>query len=394
MNAILKFSLITLAIFASSFAATAQANVTNPNAKSKLSAKADSTQNKPRPAILKFGKGKCKACVNMKYVMKDVKNTLGNSVEIINYNISTKEGSDKFKFYKGTRIPLTIFLDSSGKEVFRKTGFISKKDIIQKLEKFCNLTPTKDNKNINSKADANQSNSIFETVEVYLNKHAIIAIIAAFIWGILSVVISPCHLASIPLIVGFVASRDHKTNKSAFGVSTLFAIGMFLSIGIIGGAIELLKLVNSGSWISLNSSILTYIIAGLLILVGLNMLSIIPTPFAGKFQVKTKSRGALTAFWLGLTLGIALGPCSLAFMAPILAVVAFGTGGQIALSLVLLGVYGIGHCLVIAIAGGSTKIVQRYLDWNEKSHSATIAKGICGSLVIISAIWIIVSTTL
>lgn len=31
-----------------------------------------------------------------------------------------------------------------------------------------------------------------------------IALIAAFIWGILSILLSPCHLASIPLIIGYI----------------------------------------------------------------------------------------------------------------------------------------------------------------------------------------------
>jgi len=31
-----------------------------------------------------------------------------------------------------------------------------------------------------------------------------IAVAAAFVWGVLSILLSPCHLASIPLIVGFI----------------------------------------------------------------------------------------------------------------------------------------------------------------------------------------------
>ena len=344
---------------------------------------------KKLPTLIKFGKGKCAACVSMKHEIAKNKSKYSKSLKIVSYNISTPKGKAKYTEYNCSGLPVLIFLNAEGKEIYRRTGFMSLKSIAEKFTKLGVKVQ------LNSKAtlaEDQSKQSIFETVEKYLQKHAAIAILAAFIWGILSVVISPCHLASIPLIVGFISSRENKTKSSAFLVSTVFAIGMFVSIVLIGGVIELLKLVNLGHLVTLNSEFITYLIAGLLILVGLNMLSIIPTPFAGKVQVKTKSKGVLTAFWLGLTLGVALGPCSLAFMAPILAVVAFGTGGEIILSLILLGVYAIGHCAVIAIAGGSTGIVQRYLNWNEKSHTAGIAKGICGVLVILSAIWIIAVT--
>ncbi len=49
-----------------------------------------------------------------------------------------------------------------------------------------------------------------------------IALAASFIWGILSILLSPCHLASIPLIVGFVSEQGSLTRRRAFGISLLF----------------------------------------------------------------------------------------------------------------------------------------------------------------------------
>src|SRR4030043_16493 len=61
-----------------------------------------------------------------------------------------------------------------------------------------------------------------------------IALIAAFIWGILSILLSPCHLASIPLIVGFIGQQERMSTKRAFIISTLFAVGILITIGAIG----------------------------------------------------------------------------------------------------------------------------------------------------------------
>jgi cytochrome c-type biogenesis protein len=62
----------------------------------------------------------------------------------------------------------------------------------------------------------------------------LIALAAAIAWGILSILLSPCHLASIPLIVGFISEQGQVTTKRAFWTSTLFAVGILITIAAIG----------------------------------------------------------------------------------------------------------------------------------------------------------------
>jgi SAM-dependent methyltransferase len=97
------------------------------------------------------------------------------------------------------------------------------------------------------------------------------------------------------------------------------------------------------------------------------------------------------AFLLGLIFGIALGPCTFAFMAPVLGVVfkAAKTAAVYAGSLLL--AYGLGHCAVIVVAGTSTELVQRFLNWNEQSRGVTVVKGVCGVLVIVGGALLIYS---
>ena len=61
-----------------------------------------------------------------------------------------------------------------------------------------------------------------------------IALAAAAGWGILSILLSPCHLASIPLIVGFIEGQGQMSTRRAFIVSNLFAVGILISIALIG----------------------------------------------------------------------------------------------------------------------------------------------------------------
>ena len=102
-----------------------------------------------------------------------------------------------------------------------------------------------------------------------------------------------------------------------------------------------------------------------------------------------KQRGRLAAFILGLVFGVALGPCTFAYMAPMLAVTFKLAAAHMAYGILLLLAYGVGHCAVIVLAGTFTESVQHYLNWNEASKGANILKKICGVLVLLGGLWMI-----
>ena len=97
-----------------------------------------------------------------------------------------------------------------------------------------------------------------------------------------------------------------------------------------------------------------------------------------------KRKGLVAALILGLVFGIALGPCTFAYMAPILAVTFKVADTAPIYAAALLLAYGVGHCAVIVGAGTATEFVQHFLDWNEKSKGIKIMKGACGVLVLLA----------
>jgi len=211
-----------------------------------------------------------------------------------------------------------------------------------------------------------------------------IAIAASFVWGILSILLSPCHLASIPLIIGFIDEQGRISTKRAFGISMLFAIGILITIASIGIITAL-----AGKMLGDLGRYGNYFVAAIFFIVGLVLLDIITLPWFGTGQLGIKSRGLSAAFILGLVFGVALGPCTFAYMAPLLAV-AFKVGSEnIVYSAALLLSYGIGHCSVIVFAGTSAELVQRYMNWNEKSKATIVVKRICGTLVILCGLYLI-----
>jgi cytochrome c-type biogenesis protein len=132
-----------------------------------------------------------------------------------------------------------------------------------------------------------------------------------------------------------------------------------------------------------------YFVAIIFFLIGLHLLNVIPMPWSGPGQVGMKQKGMLAAFILGLVFGIALGPCTFAYMAPMLGVTFKLASTNLFYGIVLLFVYGIGHCSVIVFAGTFTEVVQRYMNWNEKSKGSVILKKICGVLVLLGGIYLI-----
>jgi cytochrome c-type biogenesis protein len=211
-----------------------------------------------------------------------------------------------------------------------------------------------------------------------------VALAAAFLWGVLSILLSPCHLASIPLIVGFIGEQGRLSVRRAFLISTLFALGILGSIAAIGVGTALAghMLGDLGRWTN-------YLVAGIFFVVGLYLLDVIPLAWSGPGGLAVKRKGLLGALVLGLLFGLALGPCTFAYMAPMLGLTFKLAATSFPYGVLLLTMYGVGHCSVIVAAGTSTELVQRWLNWNERSRGAVLLRRVCGGLVLLGGLYLI-----
>ncbi len=225
---------------------------------------------------------------------------------------------------------------------------------------------------------------LFEQLDSAMSASMGLSLLAAFAWGVLSILLSPCHLASIPLVIGFVNGQGKITTGRAFTLATLFSLGILITIAVLGIITATAGRIagDAGGWSY-------YVVAVIFILVGLHLLDVIPMPFCGPAHVSVNRKGMSAALLLGIIFGIALGPCTFAYMAPVLGVT-FKVGVHqpiFAGSLLLL--YGIGHCSIIVAAGSASGWVQRYLNWNQNSGTVTWLRRVCGVLVILGGLWLI-----
>ncbi|HEY3280874.1 MAG TPA: cytochrome c biogenesis protein CcdA [Armatimonadota bacterium] len=212
-------------------------------------------------------------------------------------------------------------------------------------------------------------------------------------WGLLSILLSPCHLSSIPLIVGFISSDalDEQATgarmvapRRALLLSSLFAVGILLTIALVG-----LVTAQLGRMMGDVGKTGNYLVAGILLIVGLNLLDLLPLRWPGSVGPRVIGRGGLAVFLLGLLFAIALGPCTFAYLAPILAVVFRVAATQTAYAVALLLAYGAGHCSVIVLAGTSAEGVERYLSSRGLARGSRALKRACGLLVILGGVYLV-----
>ncbi len=108
------------------------------------------------------------------------------------------------------------------------------------------------------------------TVNEWMTAGTALAALGCFLWGMISVALSPCHMASIPLIVSYVAGQDKALNaRQAAGYAGVFTVGLFITIAAVGVVCSLL-----GRLLGEVGPYWTILVGAILIWVALDMIGI------------------------------------------------------------------------------------------------------------------------
>lgn len=182
-----------------------------------------------------------------------------------------------------------------------------------------------------------------------------LAALGCFLWGMISVLLSPCHLASIPLVVGYVGGQEHPVKgRQAVLYAVLFSIGLFVTIVLVGLLCALL-----GRMLGDVGPYWTMAVGLILLWVAVDMLGFAKCSIPSGLIARLKVRGAGGAFVLGLAYGVLSGSCTFGFVAPILAIITVQQRVLTGLLFILL--FALGHCLPIAVAGSSAATLKKLL---------------------------------
>ena len=198
--------------------------------------------------------------------------------------------------------------------------------------------------------------TFFMTVNEWIASGTTIAVLGCFLWGMISVLFSPCHLASIPLVIAYVGGQERAIDpRQAAIYSTVFTTGLFITIALIGIICVLL-----GRMLGDVGNYWQILIGGILVWVAMGMLGVEKCSMSGGLLYRLNFKGVFGAFMLGLAYGVLSGSCTFGFIAPILAIITVQQ--KIATGILFILLFAVGHCLPIVVAGSSIAAVRKLME--------------------------------
>jgi cytochrome c-type biogenesis protein len=225
---------------------------------------------------------------------------------------------------------------------------------------------------------------LFLTINSWMGQGLLLGGLGCFLWGMVSVLFSPCHLASIPLIVGYVGGQNHLIEgRKATLYAVVFTSGLFITIAVIGVACSLL-----GRMLGDVGPYWTIAVGLLLLWVALDMLGVAKCSMSGGLMARLTLKGLSGAFVLGLAYGVLSGSCTFGFIAPILAIVS--VQDKLFTGVVFILLFAIGHCIPIVAAGSSTAMVKRLLVSSSWQQGGRFFRHLAGAMIGLLGVYFIV----
>ncbi len=173
---------------------------------------------------------------------------------------------------------------------------------------------------------------------------------AAFIGGVLTSA-SPCVLAAVPVAVGFVGGQAVTPRRSAV-LALAFVAGMniaLLAMGLAAARLGLLLGSLPGPW----SVAVGLLVVGLAVWLWRSPAAACGIRLPAAMQQRLAASGLWGAVLLGGLIGTVMSPCATPALAAALALA--GSGSAFGVSMwwgaALLLAYGIGHSLLLGVAG-------------------------------------------
>jgi cytochrome c-type biogenesis protein len=212
----------------------------------------------------------------------------------------------------------------------------------------------------------------------YVHGNPWLALLAVFVGGMLTAS-NPCVLAMVPLMMGFVGgSREERLGVGrAFGLSLVFVLGLGLTFMVLGMIAAL-----AGRMYGEISTAWNWVVAGVCVVMGLHLAGILKVPIpslAGRVQPRT--RGFLGALILGALFGLVSAPCAAPILVVLLTYLA-GAGASLAWGGLLLMVYGLGHSVLILLAGTSMGAARTLIENRRATRTLAMVRRVAGLAVV------------
>ena len=219
-----------------------------------------------------------------------------------------------------------------------------------------------------------------ETLGQVMQTRPILAYGASYLGGVVATA-SPCILASIPLVIGFVGGYAEGRKKQAFFYSVTFVVGLALVMSILGAMAALM-----GTMFGQVGTYWYFVVAVILMVMGLQLSGLIHLKLGGNAQKFLPRRtGLFGALILGALFGLVLSPCASPVLAVILTLAA--VKGEVAYGSSLLFAYALGQGTLVILAGTFTGVIESFLQ-SKGARFGTIMQQVAGFLIFLVGAYI------
>jgi cytochrome c-type biogenesis protein len=220
-----------------------------------------------------------------------------------------------------------------------------------------------------------------ESLGQVMQTRPVLAYGASYLGGVIATA-SPCILASIPLVIGFVGGYAGGNKKQAFFYSLTFVVGLAVVMSALGAAAALM-----GTMFGDVGTYWYFVVAVILIVMGLQLSGLINLKLGGNAQRFLPQRtGLVGALILGMLFGLVLSPCASPVLAVILTLAA--VQGKVAYGSSLLFAYALGQGTLILVAGTFTGVIENYLQ-SKSAKVGTMLQKAAGGLIFFAGCYIL-----
>ncbi|MEJ5329450.1 MAG: cytochrome c biogenesis protein CcdA [Desulfobaccales bacterium] len=205
---------------------------------------------------------------------------------------------------------------------------------------------------------------------------------ASYLGGVIATA-SPCILASIPLIIGFVGGYARDSRSQAFLFSLTFVVGLAVVMSGLGALAALM-----GTLLGDIGTYWYFIVAAILMLMGLQLTGVLKLNLGGNSRrVFSRRTGLLGALVLGMLFGLVLSPCASPVLAVILTLAA--VQGQVAYGSTLLFTYALGQGTLIILAGTFTGVINAFLQ-SRGARAGAAMQQVAGLLIFAAGVYVLI----
>lgn len=223
-------------------------------------------------------------------------------------------------------------------------------------------------------------------MENYINlftQHGSIPLLFAlsFLGGLVASM-SPCSLAMLPIIIGYVGGYSKESPAKTFLQMLFFVFGTAIVFSVIG----IICAVTGKVFISFAGGYFGIFLAGIIMVMGLKLIGVLDFELPVLIKEMPKNDGTNTFLYpiiLGGIFALAGTPCSTPILAGIMAFASLSA--SITQAILMLFLFSLGQGLILILAGFLTSHLKNWKGFYKLSDALL---KISGCLLVLSAIYI------